>query len=222
MKNRMIVWVFAVAALAASATGVPSLSTKAMAQAPSPSPLPLPPQLEKDLAARASDVTEVTLDKNMLGFAAKFMDRKDKDQAAAGELIQGLDGIYVRSYEFDKEGQYSMDEIEKLRQAFTAPEWSPMVHTRERNGTETTDVMVKLVNGQPHGMFVLSVEPKELTIVLIQGPIRMDQLSELSNIAGLSALGEVEKRTKDKGKEKDKTDKSGDKSSDKSNKDGDQ
>ena len=222
MKIRMIVWVLGVAALVASATGMPSLSTMAIAQAPSAAPLLLPPQLEKDLAARAANVTEVTLDKNMLGFASKFMDRKDKDQAAAGDLIQGLDGIYVRSYEFDKEGQFSMDEVEKVRQAFTAPEWSPMVHTRERNGAETTDVMVKLVNGEPHGMFVLSVEPKELTIVLIQGPIRMDQLSELSNIGGLGALRDVEKRTKDKGKEKDKTEKSGDKSTDKSNKDGDQ
>src|ERR1035438_10006098 len=41
-------------------------------------PLPLPPAVEKELAARASNVTEVTLGKNMLGFAAKFMNGKDK------------------------------------------------------------------------------------------------------------------------------------------------
>ena len=42
-----------------------------MAQAVSP--LLLPAQVEKDLAARAANVTEVTLNKNMLDFAAKFM-----------------------------------------------------------------------------------------------------------------------------------------------------
>jgi hypothetical protein len=36
-------------------------------------------------------------------------------------------------------------------------------------------------------MFILTAEPKELTIVLILGPIRMDQLSQLKGIAGLGA-----------------------------------
>ena len=71
--------------------------------------------VEKELAARASNVTEVTLGKNMLAFAAKFMNGKDQDEAATRRLIEGLDGIYVREYEFDKEGQYSMEDIEKLR-----------------------------------------------------------------------------------------------------------
>jgi hypothetical protein len=164
--------------------GVAAWATPLFAQT---SPLPLPPAVEKDLAARASDVTEVTLNKSMLGFAAKFMNGKDRDEAATQQLIQGLDGIYVRSYEFDKEGQYSMDEIDKLRQYFETSEWSPMVRTRERG--EITDVMVKLVNGESYGMFILSAERKELTIVLILGPIRMEQLSELRGIGGLGALG---------------------------------
>jgi hypothetical protein len=167
--------------------GVAAWTAPAFAQ---PSPLLLPPAVEKELAARASDVTEVTLDKNMLGFASKFMNGKDKDDASVRQLIQGLDGIYVRSYEFDKEGQYSMDQIDSLRKTFETAEWSPMVRERERKTGETTDIMVKLVNGEPHGMFILAAEPKELTIVLIMGPIRMDQLGELNGIAGLGgALG---------------------------------
>jgi Domain of unknown function (DUF4252) len=158
--------------------------------------------LEKDLAARATNVTEVTLDKNMLGFAAKFMDSKDKDQAQASQLIQGLDGIYVRDYEFDKDGQYSMDDIEKLRQAIETPEWSPMVRDRERNGAEMTDVMVKMVNGETKGMFILSAEPKELSIVLILGDIRMDQLGMLKGLGGLGALGSVSANASARAQEK--------------------
>ena len=138
----------------------------------------------------------------MLAFAAKFMDGKDKDEASARQLIQGLDGIYVRSYEFDKEGQYSMDEVEQLRKYFETSEWSPMVRERERKTGETTDVMVKLVNGEPHGMFILTVEPKELTIVLILGPIRMDELGKLKGIAGLGALGDVTKNANGQGQGK--------------------
>jgi hypothetical protein len=156
------------------------------------------------LAARASDVTEVTLGKNMLGFAAKFMNGKDSDEAATRHLIEGLDGIYVREYEFDKEGQYSMEQVDQLRKYFETSEWSPIVREHERKTGETTDVMVKMVNGETHGMFILSAEPKELTIVLILGPIRMDQLGALKGLGGLGALGDIEKDAEGKDKDKDR------------------
>jgi hypothetical protein len=172
------------------------------------SPLPLPPAVEKELAARASNVTEVTLGKSMLGFAAKFMNGKDQDEAATRHLIENLDGIYVRDYEFDKEGQYSMDEIGKLRQYFETAEWTPIVRARERRTGETTDVMVKMVNGETHGMFILNAEPKELSIVLILGPVRMEDLGKLKGLGGLGALGDIDaaphSKDKDKDKEKDK------------------
>jgi hypothetical protein len=146
----------------------------------------------------------------MLGFAAKFMNGKDKDEANTRQLIQGLDGIYVREYEFDKEGQYSMEQIEQLRKYFETSEWSPIVRERERRTGETTDVMVKLVNGETRGMFILSAEPKELSIVLILGPIRMDELGKLKGLGGLGALGDVEKNTQGKAKDKEKDKKGGD------------
>jgi hypothetical protein len=173
------------------------------------SPLLLPPGVEKELASRASDVTEVTLGKNMLGFAAKFMNGKDEDDAAARKLIEGLQGIYVREYEFDKEGEYSMDQIEQVRKTFETTEWSPIVRERERKGRETTDVMMKMVNGESHGIFVLEAEPKELTIVLILGPIHMEDLGKLKGLSGLGALGDLDKDTKGKDKDKDKDKKGG-------------
>ena len=191
--------------MAGLAIGVLALASSVTAQTTA---LPLPPPVEKELAARASNVTEVTLGKGMLAFAAKFMDGKDKDDQATKRLIEGLEGIYVREYEFDKEGEFSMEEIDKLRQYFETSEWSPIVRERERKTGETTDVMVKLVNGESHGMFILTVEPKELTIVLILGPINLDELGSLKGLSGLGSLQEVAKnkdiKDKEKNKEKDK------------------
>jgi hypothetical protein len=175
-------------AIATLVLGAAALTAPMLAQN---SPLPLPPPVEKELAARASDVTEVTLGKNMLAFASKFMNGKDQDEAATRHLIEGLDGIYVRSYEFDKEGQYSAAEIEKLRQYFETSEWSPIVRERDKRNGESTDVMMKMVNGESHGMFILAAEPRELTVVLILGPIRSEDLGKLKGIGGLGALGAV-------------------------------
>ncbi len=177
------------------------------------SQLPLPSPVEKELAAKASNVTEVTLGKNMLAFAAKFMNGKDGDEAATRHLIEGLDGIYVRDYEFDKEGQYSMDDIEKLRSYFETSDWSPIVRERDKKNGESTDVMMKIVNGETHGMFILDVEPKELSIVLILGPVKMEDLGKLGGIGGLGMLGDIQKEShKDKAKDKlkDKSKKDGD------------
>jgi hypothetical protein len=198
MKNRVIVWVLGLAGLA-----IPGFAQ---------SGLPLPSPIEKELAARASNVTEVTLGKNMLGFAAKFMDGKDKDEEATKRLIEGLDGIYVREYEFDKEGQYTAVDVEKLRSYFEAGgEWSSIVRERDKKSGESTDVMMKMVNGQPHGLFVLDAEPRELNIVLILGPVKMEDLSRLSGIGGLGVLGDLDtdshgntNKNKDKDKDKDK------------------
>jgi hypothetical protein len=197
MKNRIIAFIFAATVLA-----VPALAQTDQ--------LPLPPAVEKELAARASNVTEVTLGKNMLAFAAKFMNGKDKDEAATRQLIDGLEGIYVRSYEFDKEGQFSAEQVDQLRKYFETSEWSSLVRERNLKTGESSDVMVKLVNGKTGGMFILTVEPKELTIVLILGPINMDDLGMLKGIGGLSVLGDVEKNTHSKEKGKDKNKKGGD------------
>jgi len=190
--------------------GAAVLTASALAQT---AQLPVPSPIEKDLASRASDVTEVTLGKNMLAFAAKIMNGKNDDDAEARRLIEGLDGIYVRDYEFDKEGQFSAEEVEQLRKYFETNEWSSIVKERERKKGESTDVMVKLENGESHGMFILDVEPKELTIVLILGPIHMDDLGKLKGIGGLSVLGDVarnaDSKDKDKEKVKDKDKKGG-------------
>ena len=196
MKNRTLTL-----AIAAAVLVVPALAQTA--QLPEPSPV------EKAIAERASDVTEVTLGKNMLAFAAKIMNGKNDDDAEVRRLIEGLDGIYVREYEFDKDGQYSKDEVDQLRKYFETSEWSPIVRERERKSGESTDVMIKLLNGESHGLFILETEPKELTIVLILGPIHMDDLGKLKGIGGLSALGDlsvnVDSKIKDKVQDKEKT-----------------
>jgi len=154
--------------------------------------LPAPSPIEKTLAERATHVTEVTLDKNMLAFASKFMDadkddggKEDRDDKAVKEMIRNLRGVYVREYEFDKEHAYTAEELEGLRKAFQTSDWSPMVHERTKGVAEGTDVFVKLVNGQMQGLFVLDAEARELTLVLILGPIDIDKISGLGGNFGI-------------------------------------
>jgi Domain of unknown function (DUF4252) len=160
--------------------------------------LPAPSPIEKELAARAEHVTEVTLDKNMLAFAAKFM--KDDDDAEARAMVQNLKGVYVREYEFEKEKSYTAQELDGLRSYFKTADWSPMVYERSKNSAEATDVYVKLVNGQMEGLFVLDAEARELSIVLILGPIDVDKIGKLGGTFGIPKG--VMKRAEKKGEGK--------------------
>jgi hypothetical protein len=106
-----------------------------------------------------------------------------------------------------------MEQIEQLRKYFETSEWSSLVRERERKTGESTDVMVKLVNGESRGMFILETEPRELTIVLILGPIRMEDLGKLKGIDGLGGalgpLGGVQHGPRGKGEDKDRDKKGG-------------
>ena len=163
--------------------------------------LPTPSPIEKSLAERATHVTEVTLDKNMLAFAAKFLDKDtDKDDEEAKQMIRNLKGVYVREYDFDKEHAYTAEELEGLRKYFEGSEWSPMVHERTKGQAEGTDVYVKLAGDQMQGLFVLDAEPKELSLVLILGPIDVDQISKLGGNFGIpkDAVKKAQKEVKGK------------------------
>lgn len=165
--------------------------------------LPAPSPIEKTLADRAAHVTEVTLDKNMLAFAGKFMNKdKDDDDKEAREMIQGLRGVYVRDYEFDKDNEYTAEELEGLRKYITSSDWSPMVHERTKGAKEGTDVYLKLVNGQVQGLYVLDAEPRELSLVLILGPVDMDKIGSLGGNFGIpkQAVKDVKKAQKEAGK----------------------
>ena len=70
-----------------------------------------------------------------------------------------------------------------------------MVRDRDSKAGKSSDVMVKMVNGESHGLFILDVEPKEIDIVLILGPVHMQDLRKVMSIAVRGALtgGDVKK-----------------------------
>src|SRR5450755_2766861 len=76
------------------------------------------------LSSKASNSFDVSLSTSMLQFAAKFLDGKDPDEARVKKLIVGIEGIYIKSFEFNKEGAYLPADVDKVRDQLKAPEWS--------------------------------------------------------------------------------------------------
>src|SRR5215472_6249171 len=124
------------------------------------------------LSAKAEESVDVTLDKSLLQLAARMIPDKDRDAVRMKKLVAGLDGIYVRSYEFAGEGEYSKADVEAVRAQLHAPLWARMVGVRSRHGHGDVDVYYKTAgDGTIAGVVLLSAEPRELTIVSIAGTL---------------------------------------------------
>jgi hypothetical protein len=147
--------------------------------------------LEK-LAAKASEVVDVNLDAPMLKLAAKFMDKDDKDDSQLQQMLQNLKGIYVRNYQFDKEGEYSEADVEAIRSQLRSPAWSKIVSVRSKKEGENAEVYLLGSESNVQGLVIISADPKELTVVNLVGPIDLDKLSELGGHMGVPRL-KVEK-----------------------------
>lgn len=148
----------------------------------------LPASLDH-LAAKAAEVVDVTLDGKMLEFAGKFLSSKDPDEAKAKGLLAGLKGIYVKSFEFEKEGEYSPADVEAIRSQLRAPAWSRIVGVVSKRGGENAEIFLKTGEGDHiGGLVILAAEPKELTVVSIVGQISLDDLSDLGGRFGVPEL----------------------------------
>jgi hypothetical protein len=131
------------------------------------------------LGDKASETVDISLNASMLQFAAKFLDSKDPDQAKVKKLIAGLDGVYVKSFEFEKAGEWSPADLDAIRKQLKAPEWSKIVGWKSTAEGETAEIYVRSENGKINGVAILAAEPKQLTVVNIVGPVDLDSLAEL-------------------------------------------
>lgn len=146
----------------------------------------MPVDLDR-LAAKASETTEVTLNGHMLQLAAKFMN--DEGDAEARELVKKLKGIYVRSFQFDRTGEYSVADVDSIRTQLRSPLWEKVVGVHSKKEGENAEIYFKSDGGaQIAGLVIIAADPKELTIVHIDGPLDPSDLDKLGGDFGVPRI----------------------------------
>jgi Domain of unknown function (DUF4252) len=140
----------------------------------------IPDRIEQ-LAPKARESVNITLDGPLLQLAGQFMGANEQQ---VKQLISNLKAIHVRNFEFDREGQFSEADVEPVRAQLRSG-WSRIVDTREDG--EHVEIYVKRDKEQLDGLVLISAERKELSIVHIDGPIDLRQLSLLGGHLGIPA-----------------------------------
>jgi hypothetical protein len=152
-----------------------------------PNPRLVLPQF-KDLADKATQSVSITMDPTLLGLAARFMDAGNAQDAAAMDVIKGLQGIYVRSYTFDRDGVYQSSDVDEIRKQLAAPGWNRVVETRSKKTHADVDIYLMTQGKQVLGLALIASEPREITIVNIVGAIDLDKLHKLEGQFGVPKL----------------------------------
>lgn len=137
------------------------------------------------LASKASTTVDVNIDERLIRITAKLLN--DPDEAEVKKIVSGLKGIYVKSFEFDTEGQYNSSDIDAIRAQLHDPNWSRLVNVVSKKDGNV-EVYVLLNGEQIGGLVVLSAEAKELTVVNIVGPVDLEKLSKLEGQFGVPNL----------------------------------
>jgi len=135
------------------------------------------------LASKAAEKVELSLDANMLQLAARILSSKESDEAAVKKMLSGLQGVYIRSFDFKNDGEYSKADLEQIRAQLKAPEWSRPINVTDEG--ETLEVWVRTEQGKMSGLAILASEPRSLTVVNIVGSIDLNSLSELGGKFGI-------------------------------------
>jgi hypothetical protein len=148
------------------------------------------------LEPKAAESVNVTLDGSLLRLAVSFLDKDDPEERAVKDLVLSLKGIYVKMYEFDKEGEYTAADLDAVRQQLRSPGWSRMVGIKSKKEGENMEVYTTMQGSQMSGLTVLLTGDKELGVIQIVGAIDLEKLIKLGGKLGIPQI-DVAKEAKE-------------------------
>jgi len=140
------------------------------------------------LAAKASQSVDVAVDERLMRLASKVFSDQDVEEREIKKLVAGIKGIYVKSFEFENEGQYTAADMETIRTQLRGPGWTRLVNVTSKK--EGNLEVYLLMNGElVGGLAVVSSDVRELTVVNIVGPVDLEKLAKLEGQFGVPDLG---------------------------------
>jgi hypothetical protein len=140
------------------------------------------------LANRASETVDVKLDEHLMQTTAKFFSGKDADDAEIRDLIKNVKGIYVKSFTFEKDNAYLPAEVDSVMSQLRGGGWNKIIGVTSKKDGDNVEVYLMSIGDQISGLAVVSIEPKEFTVVNIVGPINLEKLTQLEGSFGVPFL----------------------------------
>lgn len=137
----------------------------------------------KGLESKATESTDIDLGPEQLKLIMGFSGDANADLKNLASMISR---IQVKSYEFDKEGMFSLADMENLRQKVKSADFVPLISHKDKKSF--TDIMIRKGPKGNNGFLILSAAPREITVVNIVGEIDLASLSRLGGKFGIPEM----------------------------------
>jgi hypothetical protein len=136
------------------------------------------------LAEKASESVDISLDGEALKSAIPMFfpnTKANPNDPQITEMLKGLQGVYVKVFEFDKPGVYSVRDIENLVKQVERDGWKKLLSVREED--ERVEMWIR--DSEDGGMFFVASEPDELVMINIVGKINLAMLQQMGGRMGM-------------------------------------
>ena len=107
----------------------------------------------------------ISLGPTTLRFAARFMDDEPETQA----LLRSLDGVRIRIYEVNGDGERIARNFEHMGSKLTKDGWDPVMLIREED--ELVQMYAKASDTGIKGLTIVSADDEEVVVVNVMGDI---------------------------------------------------
>jgi hypothetical protein len=142
-----------------------------------------------NLKEKADEVVEVNLEGKSLEDGSRLLGIRHGVSGSMKSLVNGLKGIYRRTYRFGVEAVGFADEdVEPIYKKMTGEGWSPVIDVRDKSKREAMTVYTYMEGDSVAGFTLVSSHPSEVTVVNIVGAVDLDALIELSEEMGLPSM----------------------------------
>ncbi|HEV2864677.1 MAG TPA: DUF4252 domain-containing protein [Pyrinomonadaceae bacterium] len=134
------------------------------------------------LGPKAVEAVNVEIDSLLINLAGGVLDKDDDEEKGIKELIKGLRGLYVRSYEFKAAGQYAESDLAQIRSQLSGPGWSRVMSLKNRGDDfDDAEVYAAREGDRVEGLVILAVNAKEVTVINVVGSVDLAKLQRLAD-----------------------------------------
>jgi hypothetical protein len=131
------------------------------------------------IGEKATSRTEIGMNGADLKAAAGLLNNKSSEEANALKGIEGLNGYFLRAFEF-KKGGFKVEDLKPLLDQLKAPDW--VRYLRVQEDKELVEMWFHNSNGKPDGMLMIAAEEQELVVMNAMGVTDMSALEKLKNL----------------------------------------
>ena len=140
------------------------------------------------IATNSTQKLSFDLNGRMLQLAIRVLgsgNANDPKMVKIREAVQGLKGIYARSFEFEAANGYLASDLDDIRNQLRTGSWERLAGIQSKKDGQNIEVFTMFEGDRIGGLTVLATDVRHVTVVNIVGMVDLEKLMALQGQFGI-------------------------------------